>query len=220
MKKLVYGVLTSAILLSNASAHEIWIEKDKKNEANVFFGEFADGQKEGDKFLDRLKVDTFYPKDIVKDVKREENSIALTLSKDSDLILVEVSEPRLNKNTQQSIRKISYAKVGATNTEALAKFDFISVEKNSNTFKLLFDNKPLVKIKVTVVSPTKWEKNFYTNENGEFEIQTPWIGTYLLEASFEENIKGEENGKTFDKTIHVITNSINLEQGLPWKINK
>ena len=31
MKKLVYGVLTSAILLSNANSHEIWIEKDKKN---------------------------------------------------------------------------------------------------------------------------------------------------------------------------------------------
>ena len=58
MKKLVYGVLTSAILLSNANSHEIWIEKDKKNEANIFFGEFADGQKEGDKFLDKLKVDT------------------------------------------------------------------------------------------------------------------------------------------------------------------
>ena len=95
MKKLVYGVLTSAILLSNANSHEIWIEKDKKNEANIFFGEFADSQKEGAKFLDRLKVDTFYPKDIVKDLKREENSIALTLSKDTDLILVEVSEPRL-----------------------------------------------------------------------------------------------------------------------------
>ena len=220
MKRLVYGVLTSAIFLSNASAYAIWMEKEKKDKVNIYFSEFSEDQKERSKFLNKLKVDTFYPKDIVKDLKREENSIALTLSKDSDLILVEVSEPRLNKNTQQSIRKISYAKVGATNTEALAKFDFISVEKNSNTFKLLFDNKPLVKIKVTVVSPTKWEKNFYTNENGEFEIQTPWIGTYLLEASFEENIKGEENGKTFDKTIHVITNSINLEQGLPWKINK
>jgi uncharacterized GH25 family protein len=50
MKKLVYGVLTSAILLSNANSHEIWIEKDKKNEANIFFGEFADGQKEGINF--------------------------------------------------------------------------------------------------------------------------------------------------------------------------
>mgnify|MGYP000753509471 CR=1 FL=1 len=116
MKKLVYGVLTSAILLSNANSHEIWIEKDKKNEANIFFGEFADGQKEGDKFLDRLKVDTFYPKDIVKNITRKENSIVVGLSKDSDLILVETGEPRLNKNTQVTARKISYAKTGRTTT--------------------------------------------------------------------------------------------------------
>ena len=132
MKKLVYGVLASAILLSNANSHEIWIEKDKKNEANIFFGEFADGQKEGDKFLDRLKVDTFYPKDIVKNITRKENSIVVGLSKDSDLVLVEVGEPRLNKNTQVTARKISYAKTGRTNTNTLANFDIVQKKKNSN----------------------------------------------------------------------------------------
>ena len=145
MKKLVYGVLASSIFLSNGIAHEIWIEKDKKNEANIFFGEFADGQKEGDKFLDRLKVDTFYPKDIVKNITRKENSIVVGLSKDSDLVLVEVGEPRLNKNTQVTARKISYSKTGRTNTDTLANFDLVPVEKNSNTFKLLFDKKPMPK---------------------------------------------------------------------------
>ena len=217
MKKLVYGVLTSAILLSSASSHEIWIEKDKKNEANIFFGEFADGQKEGAKFLDRLKVDTFYPKDIVKNITRKENSIVVGLSKDSDLVLVEVGEPRLNKNTQVTARKISYAKTGRTNTDTLANFDLVPVEKNSNTFKLLFDKKPMSKTKVTVVSPTKWEKSFYTNEQGEVTISTPWIGTYLLETSFEDNSKGEVDGKSFDKTIHAMTYTIKVEQGLPWE---
>ena len=217
MKKLVYGVLTSAILLSNANSHEIWIEKDKKNEANIFFGEFEKKKKEGAKFLDRLKVDTFYPKDIVKNITRKENSIVVGLSKDSDLILVETGEPRLNKNTQVTARKISYAKTGRTNTDTLANFDLVPVEKNSNTFKLLFDKKPMSKTKVTVVSPTKWEKSFYTNEQGEVTISTPWIGTYLLETSFEDNSKGEVDGKSFDKTIHAITYTIKVEQGLPWE---
>lgn len=217
MKKLVYGVLTSAILLSSASAHEIWIEKDKKNEANIYFGEFADGEKEGAKFLDRLKADTFYPRDIVKDIKREDNSISLKLSKDSDLVLVEVGEPRLNKNTQVTARKISYAKTGRTNTDILSNFDLVPLEKNSNTFKLIFDKKQMPKTKVTVVSPTKWEKSFYTNEQGEVTISTPWIGTYLLEASFEDNTKSEVDGKSFDKTIHAITHTIKVEQGLPWE---
>ena len=37
MKKLVYGVLTSAILLSSASSHEIWIEKDKKKAGEIVY---------------------------------------------------------------------------------------------------------------------------------------------------------------------------------------
>ena len=45
MKKLVYGVLTSAILLSNASAHEIWIEKDKKMKQMSFLESLQMGKK-------------------------------------------------------------------------------------------------------------------------------------------------------------------------------
>lgn len=217
MKGIIYSFATILLFASSVNAHEIWIEKDKKDEANIFFGEFADGQKEGAKFLDRLKADTFYPKDVIKEIKRVEDSIALTLSKDSDLVLVEVSEPRLNKTTQVTARKISYAKTGRTNTDVLANFDLVPLEKNSNTFKLLFDKKPMSKTKVTVVSPTKWEKSFYTNEQGEVTISTPWIGTYLLETSFEDNSKGEVDGKSFDKTIHAMTYTIKVEQGLPWE---
>ena len=87
MKGIIYSFATILLFASSVNAHEIWIEKDKKDEANIFFGEFADGQKEGAKFLDRLKVDTFYPKDIVKNITRKENSIVVGLSKDSDLFL-------------------------------------------------------------------------------------------------------------------------------------
>ncbi len=51
------------------------------------------------------------------------------MSKDSDLVLVETGEPRLNKNTQVTARKISYAKTGRTNTDTLANFDLVPVEK-------------------------------------------------------------------------------------------
>lgn len=217
MRKLVYTVILSSLAVLSANAHEIWVEKDSKYEANIYFGEFADGEKEGAKFLDRLKANTFFPKGIVKDVKRGENSISLTLTKDSDLVLVEAGEPRLNRNTQITARKISYAKTGRDDTKVLANFDLVPVEKNSNTFKLVFDNKQMPKTKVTVVSPTKWEKSFYTNEQGEVTISTPWKGTYLLEASFEDNTKGEVEGKAFDKTIHAITHTIKVEQGLPWE---
>ena len=48
--------------------------------------------------------------------------------------MIETGEPRINKNTQVTARKISYAKTGRTNTDTLANFDLVPVEKNSNTF--------------------------------------------------------------------------------------
>ena len=71
MKDIVYGFVASALLLTSLNAHDIWVEKNDKNQAQIFFGEFADNEKEGAKFLDRIKAETFYPQGIVKDVKWE-----------------------------------------------------------------------------------------------------------------------------------------------------
>ena len=217
MKNIVYGFVASALLLTSVNAHDIWVEKNDKNQAQIFFGEFADNEKEGAKFLDRIKAETFYPQGIVKDVKRAENSIDLTLTKNSDLMLVEAGEPRVNKNTNEATRKISYAKSGREGTTALANFDLVPVEKNSNTFKLILDEKALAKTKITVISPTKWEKSFFTNEQGEVTITTPWKGTYLIEARSADLTKGEVAGKAYDKTINALTYSINVEQGIAWE---
>ena len=61
---------------------------------------------------------------------------------------------------------------------------------------------------MTVVSLQNGKKVFIQMNKGEVTISTPWIGTYLLETSFEDNSKGEVDGKSFDKTIHTITYTI------------
>ncbi|MBP9491247.1 MAG: hypothetical protein KBE77_07330 [Aliarcobacter sp.] len=217
MKKLVYSILLSSLAVVSANAHEIWLELDeKKNEAKLFFGDFDGKQTEsGEKFA-RIKEGVSYPADLVKDVKRDNNSITYTLSKKSDIVVIRTSEPRKARDSELIENKIAYTKAGRTSLESIVDFDIVPVSKDSNSFKLVFKNEPIKKSKVTVISPTGWEKTFEVNDKGEFTIHTPWIGKYLLQASLEDEIKGEVDGKVFDKTVHSISYTIDVNQGLPW----
>lgn len=217
MKKLVYSILLSSLAVVSVNAHEIWLELDeKKNEAKLFFGHFDGKQTEsGEKFA-RIKEGISYPAELVKDVKRDDNSITYTLSKKSDIAVVRASEPRKARNSEIVEYKIAYNKAGRSSTEAIVDFDIVPVAKDSNSFKLLFKNEPVKKSKVTVISPTGWEKTFELDDKGEFTIHTPWIGKYLLQASLEDETKGEIDGKAFDKTVYSISYTIDVNQGLPW----
>ena len=221
MKKLVYSILLSSLVIVSVNAHEIWLElDDKKSEAKLFFGEFDGKQTEsGEKFA-RIKEGVSYPAELVKDVKRDDNSITYTLSKKSDIAVVRTSEPRKARNSEIVENKIFYTKAGRILKESIIDFDIVPLAKNSNSFKLLFKNEPVKKSKVKVISPTGWEKIFEVNNKGEFTIHTPWIGKYLLQASLEDDTKGEIDGKVFDKTVHLISYTIDVKQGLPWETKK
>ncbi len=221
MKKLVYGFVVSTLLLVSANAHEIWLKlDDKKSEAKLFFGHFEDDEKEGGEAFSRIKEGVVYPNDLVKEVKRNSDNITYTLTKKSDIVVVQEGEPRKGKDSEIVTKRVNYVKSGSTIKEPITTFDIVPVETSKNLFKLVYNNQPLVKQEVNVISPTGWEKSFSTNDKGEFTIHTPWIGTYLLQAKFEDNTKGEVDGKAFDKTVHAISYTIENSQGLTWKKNK
>ena len=139
MKKLVYSILLSSLAVVSANAHEIWLELDeKKNEAKLFFGDFDGKQTEsGEKFA-RIKEGVSYPADLVKDVKRDNNSITYTLSKKSDIVVIRTSEPRKARDSELIENKIAYTKAGRTSLESIVDFDIVPVSKDSNSFKLVF----------------------------------------------------------------------------------
>lgn len=69
MKKLVYTMMLSSIAILGVNAHEVWLKlDDKKNEAQLFFGHFADNQKESGEKFERIKEGVTYPKDLVKEI--------------------------------------------------------------------------------------------------------------------------------------------------------
>lgn len=66
---------------------------------------------------------------MVKDVKRDDNSITYTLSKKSDIAVVRTSEPRKARNSEIVENKISYTKAGRTSVESIIDFDIIPLQK-------------------------------------------------------------------------------------------
>ncbi|MCT7614648.1 DUF4198 domain-containing protein [Aliarcobacter butzleri] len=221
MKKLVYIMMSLSVIVLGANAHEVWLKlDDKKNEAQLFFGHFADNQKESGEKFERIKEGVTYPKDLVKEIKRNNDNITYTLSKKSDIVVVQESEPRKNRDTGITTKRIAYIKAGRTTTEVITAFDIVPIEKNSNTFKLVYNNQGVKKSEIKVISPTGWEKTFMTDDNGDFTIITPWKGSYLIQAKYEDETKGEVDGKAYDKTVHVMTYTIENNQGLSWEIKK
>lgn len=220
MKKLVYSMMLSSMVVLGANAHEIWLKQSEdKKEAKLFFGHFADDEKESGEKFERIKEGVAYPKDAIKEVKRNNDNITYSLSKKSDIIVVQEGEPRKSREAGITTKRVVYSKAGVENKEAITALDIVPIEK-TNSFKLLYNNEVLAKKDVKVISPTSWEKTFTTNDKGEFTIHTPWIGFYLIEANFEDDTKGEVDGKAYDKTVHAISYTIENTQGLTWKINK
>lgn len=186
----------------------------------MFFGHFADNQKESGEKFERIKEGVTYPKDLVKEIKRNNDNITYTLSKKSDIVVVQEGEPRKNRDTGITTKRIAYIKAGRTTTEVITAFDIVPIEKNSNTFKLVYNNQGVKKSEIKVISPTGWEKTFMTDDNGDFTIITPWKGSYLIQTKYEDETKGEVDGKAYDKTVHVMTYTIENNQGLSWEIKK
>ena len=221
MKKLVYIMMSLSVIVLGANAHEVWLKlDDKKNEAQLFFGHFADNQKESGEKFERIKEGVTYPKDLIKEIKRNNDNITYTLSKKSDIVVVQEGEPRKNRDTGITTKRIAYIKAGRTTTEVITAFDIVPIEKNSNTFKLVYNNQGVKKSEIKVISPTGWEKTFMTDDNGDFTIITPWKGSYLIQTKYEDETKGEVDGKAYDKTVHVMTYTIENNQGLSWEIKK
>ncbi len=221
MKKIVRSMLLSSAFIVGANAHEIWLELDSnKTKAQLFFGHFDEKEKEsGEKFA-KIKEGVAYPKDLLKDVKKNDDNITYTFSKPTDVVVVREDVPRKSREEGITTKRISYTKAGLTSTKPISKFDIVPVDISKNIFKVIFNDKSVEKAKITAISPTGWTKTFFTNKKGEFSVETPWKGEYLLQTSYEDVTKGEENGIVFDKTIHVISLNLPIEQGLDWNFTK
>jgi uncharacterized GH25 family protein len=192
-----------------AQAHFVWLERGAEGAAKAYFGEWADDVRE--------KQDGLLGKVLVAPVVTAADGTVLKASeKGADFVAFAASgkgDVRLAQPMQFKETLVKYgAKVGRTDTQAKLDLELVPTAAGANSFVLNFEGKPLAKTEVTVFGPPKWEKRFWTDENGRIEITTPWPGQYVLEAAHVQEKAGEADGKSYAKIRYVSTTTFNVNK--------
>lgn len=192
-----------------AQAHFVWLERGAEGPAKAYFGEWADDVRE--------KQDGLLGKIMVSPVVTAADGTVLKASdKGADFVEFAVTgkgDVRLAQPMQFKETLVKYgAKVGRTDTQAKLDLELVPTAAGANSFVLNFEGKPLAKTEVTVFGPPKWEKRFWTDENGRIEITTPWPGQYVLEAAHVQEKAGEADGKSYAKIRYVSTTTFNVNK--------
>ncbi|MCS3508621.1 DUF4198 domain-containing protein [Achromobacter sp. AGC78] len=192
-----------------AQAHFVWLERGAEGPAKAYFGEWADDVRE--------KQDGLLGKIMVSPVVTAADGTVLKASgKGADFVEFAATgkgDVRLAQPMQFKETLVKYgAKVGRTDTQAKLDLELVPTAAGANSFVLNFEGKPLAKTEVTVFGPPKWEKRFWTDENGRIEITTPWPGQYVLEAAHVQEKAGEADGKSYAKIRYVSTTTFNVNK--------
>lgn len=192
-----------------AQAHFVWLERGAEGPAKAYFGEWADDVRE--------KQDGLLGKIMVSPVVTAADGTVLKASgKGADFVEFAATgkgDVRLAQPMQFKETLVKYgAKVGRTDTQAKLDLELVPTAAGANSFVLNFEGKPLAKTEVTVFGPPKWEKRFWTDENGRIEITTPWPGQYVLEAAHVQEKAGEADGKSYAKVRYVSTTTFNVNK--------
>lgn len=212
-------LITLALSLTSCSAfgHYIWIEPESPNQANLYFGEWHNGEVETeDRRLSRIQANNITPSTHIQSIDRRHDHIAIHLKQPGDFAITEAQSPRIKKNRTDSVRHVLLARTGRNHTQSWLEFDLTPTVKDSQTFTLTYQGKPLAKSRVTVMAPNRWQKSFKTDQNGQITIQTPWKGFYLLKAKYIDNQPGKVGQKPYDQTEYNLTLTFRTSQGIPW----
>ncbi|TWH76590.1 uncharacterized protein DUF4198 [Azomonas agilis] len=198
-------LLASLVLVAPfAQAHMLWLERPSDSLTQAYFGEFVDDVRETQagplKRFEGLKA---LQAGKTLDSQAKDSSFDFATSGSAD---VRLSKALVHKDT----RVIFDAKAGRHETKAddSLTLELVPEAADSNTLTLMFQGKPLAKTEVTAVSPQKWSKSFRTDEQGKITLETPWPGIYVLEVAHTVEAKGEQEGKTYEKTRYVHTLSL------------
>jgi hypothetical protein len=87
----------------------------------------------------------------------------------------------------------------------LAKEILSAKQKSKITVNAFYEGKMAKKQKMKVIAPNGWEKEVWSNENGEISFTPIWSGNYMVEFAYTEKAPGEHHGKKYDEVWKMAT---------------
>ena len=218
-------------------AHALWIEtkatgtKGKAQEISVYFGEFSDNDiTKADKWFSDLKDFTLVvispsKKETKLTAKALDNKYQAFFTPDEDGVYTIVMHHKVKDVYGTMVLDYnSSATVTVGNTikgnEATANTNIISVfakdvtaakQKTKININALYEGKEAKEQKMKVIAPNGWEKELWSNENGEVSFTPIWPGNYMVEFAYTEKASGDHNGKKYDEIWKMATYLISVK---------
>lgn len=241
MKSKTLKSVTFLLLMLVASpalfAHALWIEtkatgtKGKAQEISVFFGEFSDNDiTPSAKWFSDLKDFSLV---VISPSKKEtkltatalENKYQAFFTPDEDGVYTVVMHHtvkdvygtmKLDYNSSATVTVGNAAKgnEASVNSNVISLFSkdvTTAKQKAKVNVNALYEAKVAKEQKMKVIAPNGWEKELWSNENGEISFTPIWPGNYMVEFAYTEKAAGEHNGKKYDEIWKMATYLITVK---------
>jgi hypothetical protein len=236
LKSIVF-LLLMFVATPQLFAHALWIEtkangtKGKAQEISVFFGEFSDNDiTPAAKWFSDLKDFSLV---VISPSKKETKLTATALENKYQAFFTPNEDGVYTVVMHHTVKDVygtmkldynSSATVTVGNAvkgnEASANSNIISLfSKDATTAKqkakvnvnALYEAKIAKEQKMKVIAPNGWEKELWSNENGEISFTPIWPGNYMVEFAYTEKAPGEHNGKKYDEVWKMATYLISVK---------
>ncbi|KQX15862.1 DUF4198 domain-containing protein [Flavobacterium sp. Root420] len=218
-------------------AHALWIEtkatgtKGKAQEISVYFGEFSDNDiTKADKWFSDLKdfslvVISPSKKEIKLTAKALDNKYQAFFTPDEDGVYTIVMHHKVkdvygtmvldyNSSATVTVGNAAKGNEAAANSNIISLFSKDAIAAKQNTkinVNALYEGKIAKEQKMKVIAPNGWEKELWSNENGEVSFTPIWPGNYMVEFAYTEKASGEHNGKKYDEIWKMATYLITVK---------
>ena len=218
-------------------AHALQIEtkatgtKGKAQEISVYFGEFSDNDiTKADKWFSDLKdfslvVISPSKKETKLSAKALDNKYQAFFTPDEEGVYTIVMHHKvkdvygtmvLDYNSSANVTVGTAAKgneaVANTNVISLFSKDVLTAKQNTKiNVNALYEGKIAKEQKMKVIAPNGWEKELWSNENGEISFTPIWSGNYMVEFAYTEKASGDHNGKKYDEIWKMATYLISVQ---------
>jgi len=215
-KTFIFATFVALISLQT-SAHEVWLERDGDGPVRVYLGE--PGEPEVGNEIDKLtgsQVFTKNRKDIAPLTQAEDHFQAAVIDTgDARLFSDKVWQPwqmdnaawwKFWETTDTKLQGgILQARVGRNETTAKLTYELVPVTSNGNIFTATFEGKPLKNKEISLLTPSKKEHQFTTNELGQIEIKTQESGRFILTSVHTVDKEAMHSGKQVASLMYIST---------------
>ncbi len=216
---LVLGMATSA------QAHHVWLEQTQDGVSVLRFGEYAQNLREASPGL----LDQFVKPTATLLAPQGNRNLPIDKS-DSGFEVDMASQQRLPLLAYENRYPLLKSKkdgIEVTNwfyPAARQIVDFSAVAPalpldlvpsgKPGGFTIYYQNKPLAKSKVSLITQSGWSQHAYSDDAGQVKFTMPWTGQYVAEVKHIDTTAGVRDRDNYDQITYVTTVSFVHSQGL------